>query len=250
MYSIKFFSVLAFLIGSFNVTAQSKRSVLNELEQELIALMTDFDNAKSVFEDSLTSRSEQIKLRQMAIKNVTAETVTKLRTCESLQKEYETTVLKIAGSQRVKEIKTHIREQNMSLIFNYYELNNVDNQKFETFSKNDLSMLKNWEGTWIKGYCDKDSKYFLQIFKTSPEVQEDGFWKKNSWYIRSYEKCSLISNFELINFSLEITTGATKQSGNTTITKEKITLRRSRNTPYLKHESLGILEYCTEWDIK
>ena len=119
--------------------------------------------------------------------------------------------------------------------------------KEKLLSKNNLDIIARWEGSWIRSdeNCDPDSKGFVSIGKTNAEVVEDGFWKKNTWYLSGYEERSLISGIAVKKNSLEITISSLQHYGGI-IRSEMVLILGISSSGELIHPQFGRLSNCSE----
>ena len=113
-------------------------------------------------------------------------------------------------------------------------------------SRNNFDIIARWEGAWIPTVenCDLDSKSFVSIVKTSSEVDEDSFWKKNTWYLSGYEEYYLISGIAITKNSLEITTSSLQHYGGI-VKSEKVIVFGISNSGELIHRQFGKLSNCS-----
>mgnify|MGYP000639478388 CR=1 FL=1 len=113
-------------------------------------------------------------------------------------------------------------------------------------SRNNFDIIARWEGSWIPSVenCDLDSKSFVSIGKTSSEVDEDSFWKKNTWYLSGYEESYLISGIAITKNSLEITTSSLQHYGGI-VKSEKVIVLGISNSGELIHRQFGKLCNCS-----
>ena len=113
-------------------------------------------------------------------------------------------------------------------------------------SRNNFDIIARWEGSWIPSVenCDLGSKSFVSIGKTSSEVDEDSFWKKNTWYLSGYEESYLISGIAITKNSLEITTSSLQHYGGI-VKSEKVIVLGISNSGELINRQFGKLSNCS-----
>ena len=142
---------------------QKKLKLIDSLSQELnlsnkenLKIKSDSKLAKSQFEEKLLdykNNSDQLNLELNQFKVRTGYLENEL----------------LKSNQLVSELGSKVTNLEADL-------------KGRLVSRNNFDIIARWEGSWIPSVenCDLDSKSFVSIGKTSSEVDEDSFWKKNT----------------------------------------------------------------------
>ena len=206
---------------------QKKLKLVDSLSQELnlsnkknLKIKSDSKLAKSQFEEKLLdykNKSEQLNLELNQFKVRTGYLENELS----------------KSNQIVSELGSKVTNLEADL-------------KGRLVSRNNFDIIARWEGSWIPSVanCDLDSKSFVSIGKTSSEVDEDSFWKKNTWYLSGYEESYLISGIAVTKNSLEITTSSLQHYGGI-VKSEKVIVLGISNSGELIHRQFGKLSNCS-----
>ena len=206
---------------------QKKLKLIDSLSQELnlsnkknLKIKSDSNLAKSQFEEKLLdykNKSDQLNLELNQFKVRTGYLENELS----------------KSNQIVSELDSKVTNLEADL-------------KGRLVSRNNFDIIARWEGSWIPSVenCDLDSKSFVSIVKTSSEVGEDSFWKKNTWYLSGYEEHYLISGFAVTKNSLEITTSSLQHYGGI-VKSEKVLVLGISNSGELIHRQFGKLSNCS-----
>jgi len=206
---------------------QKKLKLIDSLTQELnlsnkenLKIKSDSKLAKSQFEEKLLdykNNSDQLNLELNQFKVRTGYLENELS----------------KSNQLVSELGSKVANLEADL-------------KGRLVSRNNFDIIARWEGSWIPSVenCDLDSKSFVSIGKTSSEVDEDSFWKKNTWYLSGYEESYLISGIAITKNSLEITTSSLQHYGGI-VKSEKVIVLGISNSGELIHRQFGKLCNCS-----
>jgi len=206
---------------------QKKLKLIDSLSQELnlsnkknLKIKFDSKLAKSQFEEKLLdykNKSEQLNLELNQFKVRTGYLENELS----------------KSNQIVSELGSKVTNLEADL-------------KGRLVSRNNFDIIARWEGSWIPSVenCDLGSKSFVSIGKTSSEVDEDSFWKKNTWYLSGYEESYLISGIAITKNSLEITTSSLQHYGGI-VKSEKVIVLGISNSGELIHRQFGKLSNCS-----
>ena len=206
---------------------QKKLKLVDSLSQELnlsnkknLKIKSDSNLAKSQFEEKLLdykNKSQQLNLELNQFKVRTGYLENELS----------------KSNQIVSELGSKVTNLEADL-------------KGRLVSRNNFDIIARWEGSWIPSVenCDLDSKSFVSIGKTSSEVDEDSFWKKNTWYLSGYEESYLISGIAVTKNSLEITTSSLQHYGGI-VKSEKVIVLGISNSGELIHRQFGKLSNCS-----
>ena len=206
---------------------QKKLKLVDSLSQELnlsnkknLKIKSDSNLAKSQFEEKLLdykNKSQQLNLELNQFKVRTGYLENELS----------------KSNQIVSELGSKVTNLEADL-------------KGRLVSRNNFDIIARWEGSWIPSVenCDLDSKSFVSIGKTSSEVDEDSFWKKNTWYLSGYEESYLISGIAITKNSLEITTSSLQHYGGI-VKSEKVIVLGISNSGELIHRQFGKLSNCS-----
>jgi len=206
---------------------QKKLKLIDSLSQELnlsnkenLKIKSDSKLAKSQFEEKLLdykNNSDQLNLELNQFKVRTGYLENELS----------------KSNQLVSELGSKVANLEADL-------------KGRLVSRNNFDIIARWEGSWIPSVenCDLDSKSFVSIGKTSSEVDEDSFWKKNTWYLSGYEESYLISGIAITKNSLEITTSSLQHYGGI-VKSEKVIVLGISNSGELIHRQFGKLSNCS-----
>ena len=206
---------------------QKKLNLIDSLSQELnlsnkenLKIKSDSKLAKSQFEEKLLdykNKSDQLNLELNQFKVRTGYLENELS----------------KSNQIVSKLDSKVTNLESEL-------------KGRLVSRNNFDIIARWEGAWIPTVenCDLDSKSFVSIVKTSSEVDEDSFWKKNTWYLSGYEEYYLISGIAITKNSLEITTSSLQHYGGI-VKSEKVIVFGISNSGELIHRQFGKLSNCS-----
>ena len=206
---------------------QKKLKLIDSLSQELnlsnkenLKIKSDSKLAKSQFEEKLLdykNNSDQLNLELNQFKVRTGYLENELS----------------KSNQIVSELGSKVTNLEADL-------------KGRLVSRNNFDIIARWEGSWIPSVenCDLGSKSFVSIGKTSSEVDEDSFWKKNTWYLSGYEESYLISGIAITKNSLEITTSSLQHYGGI-VKSEKVIVLGISNSGELIHRQFGKLSNCS-----
>ena len=206
---------------------QKKLNLIDSLSQELnlsnkenLKIKSDSKLAKSQFEEKLLdykNKSDQLNLELNQFKVRTGYLENELS----------------KSNQIVSKLDSKVTNLESEL-------------KGRLVSRNNFDIIARWEGAWIPTVenCDLDSKSFVSIVKTSSEVDEDSFWKKNTWYLSGYEESYLISGIAITKNSLEITTSSLQHYGGI-VKSEKVIVFGISNSGELIHRQFGKLSNCS-----
>ena len=206
---------------------QKKLKLIDSLSQELN--LSNNENLKIKFDSKLAKSQFEEKL--LDYKNNSDQLNLELNQFKVRTGYLENELLK--SNQIVSELGSKVTNLEADL-------------KGRLVSRNNFDIIARWEGSWIPSVenCDLDSKSFVSIGKTSSEVDEDSFWKKNTWYLSGYEESYLISGIAITKNSLEITTSSLQHYGGI-VKSEKVIVLGISNSGELIHRQFGKLSNCS-----